>query len=620
MATSSPTTSVADNDSRRRVVRTPIVSAWNGSATATKVLTDNVGLAQHQIWWTSTGATAGTMTISVRPAKGAFFVPIATVNLATTPNGVYFLQAILDDVQFSISGLAGTLAMNGGINSVGIDFTPGGNRSLVDRRRFQVKEVASGWNGAAAITTEAKELEGYSQHQLAIAGGVGNVKLQARPLGANNFVDVNLDTMTVSAGGALIIFPGMYDAFKLVPVGGLTGSINAQINSIGQEMFFPITPWQLEATLTASMIETALGYVPPNPATFPFSWRNRFINGNFDFWRRGTSFTLPSGVAAFQYTAERWRIDYTDINGGVVSQNTFSPASSGINPQAVYGLTVQNTGNGDSVNHFYALQQRIEDVRSFAGETVAVTFTVSNLGSTHPMAIEVQQIFGTGGSTQVNSNETVFSCLAGTHTYTLLLNIPSISGKTIGTSSSISIVWWFSVGTASSFSTRFPGLGANVNNLVFSSCQCELAVPDTVGQLGGTSYEIRPLEVEDALCMRYYENTFALGTNPANNMGSYPQYSGVAYSAGSVRQTYYFKVNKRSAPSITFYSSNVVAGGANGLWQVFISGSWNTGATATIGVVVSTNAFVTVDESFGSGLTAGQALLVAGHLAADCEL
>lgn len=253
MGTTDSTTGLSQNDSRRRVTRTAIVANWNGVGSASKVLSDNVGLAQHQVWWTSTGATAGTMTVFVRAAKSAFFVPIGTINLATVPNGELMFAALIDDVMFQIAGLTGTFSMDAGINSVGIDFTPTGNRSLVDRRRFQVMEVASGWNGASAITISAPDHAGFAQHQLAIAGGAGSVKLRARPVDAGAFVDITPDVAAVSAGGALVLFPGMYDAFQLVPVGTVSGSISAQVISVGQEMFLPVTPWQVNA---------GLGYIP----------------------------------------------------------------------------------------------------------------------------------------------------------------------------------------------------------------------------------------------------------------------------------------------------------------------------------------------------------------------
>lgn len=245
MAAQDDTTGLGQNDSRRRVARTPIVSGWNGGASVSQSLSDNVGLAQHHIWWNSTGATAGLMTIWVRPAKSGFWIPVVTIPLATAPTGSRYQQGIIDGVMLTVSGLTGTLALNAGVNSVGIDFTPNGNRSLVDRRRFQVMEVATGWNGAAAITTLTPDHQGYAQHQISIVGGVGTVKLQARPLGSGAFVDINSDVQALSAGGAMAIFPGMFDAFQLVPVGTVTGSINAQIISIGQEMFFQDTTWQL---------------------------------------------------------------------------------------------------------------------------------------------------------------------------------------------------------------------------------------------------------------------------------------------------------------------------------------------------------------------------------------
>lgn len=250
MTSTDSTTGLSQNDSRRRVTRTPIVSGWAGSAPCSKVLSDNVGLAQHQIWYASdTAPSAGTLVVSVRAAKANFFVPIASINLATTPSGCVFLPGIIDDVMLSVTGLTGTLLMDAGIMSVGIDFTPTGNRSLVDRRRFQVKDVASGWNGAAAISVDCSEHAGMAQHQLTIAGGSGNVTLFGRPIQTGKWVAINSDTTALSSAGKFILFPGLFDGFKLAPAGTVTGSINAHIVSVGQELILPITKWQSSAAI-----------------------------------------------------------------------------------------------------------------------------------------------------------------------------------------------------------------------------------------------------------------------------------------------------------------------------------------------------------------------------------
>lgn len=250
MTSTDSTTGLSQNDSRRRVIRTPVINGWTGAAPCSKALPDNTGLAQHQIWFASdTAPSAGTLTVSVRAAKSNFFVPIASINLATTPSGCVFLPGVIDAVMLSVSGVTGSMVMDAGVMSVGIDFTPTGNRSLVDRRRFQVKEVASGWNGAAAISFDCFDHAGFAQHQLTVAGGTGNVTLFGRPIGTGKFVAINSDTTALSSTGKFVLFPGLFDGFKLASAGTLSGSINAHLVSVGQELILPITKWQSTAAI-----------------------------------------------------------------------------------------------------------------------------------------------------------------------------------------------------------------------------------------------------------------------------------------------------------------------------------------------------------------------------------
>jgi len=52
-------------------------------------------------------------------------------------------------------------------------------------------------------------------------------------------------------------------------------------------------------------------------------FRNRIINGNFDIWQRGTSFSV---TAANTYTADRWLV-FFDGTGATrtISQQSFTP-------------------------------------------------------------------------------------------------------------------------------------------------------------------------------------------------------------------------------------------------------------------------------------------------------
>ena len=515
-----PTTDAGSNDSRRRVIKTPIVTGWNGSGQASNQLINNVGLAQHQIWWNSTGATAGTLTISVRAAKSNVFVPIATINIATNSNGCALIAGIIDAVSLQFSGLTGTLNLNAGVNSVGISFTPTGNRSLVDRRRFQVMEVASGWNGAAAITLLAPDHAGYSQHQIAVSGGVGTVSVWGRPVGSQAFVSINSDVTNIPAGGALLIFPGMYDAFMLVPTAGLTGSINASIISIGEEMFLPVTKWQLEQNLAAAISEVigtlvnsfngrtgavvlnstdvtnALGYTPANPATFLSSFKNKLINPRFLVAQRGSSLAVGSSFNDYA-CIDRWRT-FTSGSSATVSQQVFTPGQGVVpyEPEAYMRHVVTSVAGA---NNGCCVTQFIEDVRTLAGQTATVSFW-AKADANKNIAVEFGQYFNQsgGGSAPVNAiGSQLVALTTAWQKITVTVNIPSISGKTVvdGGTNGLAVTFWFDAG--SSFATRAANLGQQSGTFDIADAQVE---PGSIA----TPLEIRHIEIESGMCLRYF--------------------------------------------------------------------------------------------------------------------
>jgi hypothetical protein len=207
------------------------------------------------------------------------------------------------------------------------------------------------------------------------------------------------------------------------------------------------------------------------------NFRNKIINGNFDIWQRGTSFTAAA------YTADRWFTTADSNSGWTLSQQAFAAGQTDVPNEPTYfmrfAISASNLA-GPTV------QQRIEDVRTFAGKTVTATFYVrASAGATFtPSYIFMQQNFGSSGSATVNTAP-VQSLVALTsswvkHTYTF--NIPSIGSKTIGAGNYINIIF------------RIPDNTATTVD--FAQVQIEEGS-------NATAFEQRPYPVELSLCQRY---------------------------------------------------------------------------------------------------------------------
>ena len=148
--------------------------------------------------------------------------------------------------------------------------------------------------------------------------------------------------------------------------------------------------------------------------------RNRIINGGFDVWQRGTSF------AANIYNADRW-VSSSDATV-TTSRQTFT---AGTAPVAGYeGTYFQRTAK--SAGGSYVLQeQRVEDVRAFAGQTVVLSFW-AKADAAVTLTPVIGQFFGSGGSTSVEATLATATLTTSWVRYSMTVAIPSISGKTIG--------------------------------------------------------------------------------------------------------------------------------------------------------------------------------------------
>jgi hypothetical protein len=162
-----------------------------------------------------------------------------------------------------------------------------------------------------------------------------------------------------------------------------------------------------------------------------FAGKNKIINSDFGVWQRGTSFTSP---AANAYTADRWLQSFAVAPTTYsVTQQTFTPGTApvaGYEGSTFYRGTITTVGSNTAWEH----KQRIEDVRTFAGQTVTISFW-AKADSSRTGRIFFYQVFGSGGSASVYSTAYNFSLTSSWQRFTQTVAIASVSGKTIGTGS-----------------------------------------------------------------------------------------------------------------------------------------------------------------------------------------
>ena len=237
-------------------------------------------------------------------------------------------------------------------------------------------------------------------------------------------------------------------------------------------------------------------------------FRNAIINGNFDIWQRGTS------QAADAYGSDRWR---NTISGTSCTQSrqSFTLGQTEVPGEPTYfcrNVVSSSAGAGN----FARLMQNIEDVRTFAGQQITVSFW-AKADASKSIAIDFGQFFGSGGSPSsfvsgigaVKKNLTT-SWQKITHTITLT----SIASKTLGSNQDqyVQFSIWFDAG--SSFNARTDTLGQQSGTFDIAQVQLE------AGPVA-TPFERRPIGAELSLCQRYCQKGRVTVSTGSSNFPSW---------------------------------------------------------------------------------------------------
>ena len=225
------------------------------------------------------------------------------------------------------------------------------------------------------------------------------------------------------------------------------------------------------------------------PPTALIAGKNKIINGDFGIWQRGTSFT---NVYPGLVTCDRWYVASAETTGGTISRSTFTPGSAPVaGYEGQYFLTFLK---GGTTADKMSLTQRVEDVRTFAGQTVTISYWMKGSSSftNEPL---VQQNFGTGGSGEVYTVTATQSITTSWARYSVTIAVPSISGTTINANNFVSF-WLLRYTGTSNITADIWGAQVEAGNLAGATptTGCPTEFTTASGTVGG----------ELALCQRYY--------------------------------------------------------------------------------------------------------------------
>jgi hypothetical protein len=241
------------------------------------------------------------------------------------------------------------------------------------------------------------------------------------------------------------------------------------------------------------------------------------------------------------YVADRWK--YAASTTGTASINVFTPGTA---PVAGYEgknyLRMVTSGqSGTTAQAQFAT--RVEDVRTFAGQTTTLSFWAKASSGTPYVAADFLQLFGTGGSSAVVGTGQKTAITTSWARYSFIFAIDSVAGKTISTSndSSVQIEIWTSAG--SDYNARTASMGIQSATIEIWGVQWEAGSVATAFQTAtGT------IQGELAACQRYY---FRNGTGA----GYQPMGFGLASSSTNGMIMINFPVPMRISPASIDFST-----------------------------------------------------------------
>jgi hypothetical protein len=242
----------------------------------------------------------------------------------------------------------------------------------------------------------------------------------------------------------------------------------------------------------------------------PFMFRNRLINGNFQFWQRG----ITTATTA-TYLADRW-----------IAQNISTHLQSTVVPNASFPFSVEF---GNTTATFPYIAQRLEpqEAASLVSSELTISFWAQNTSGNANLYVELAYPQTTSVYTS--------TMITAPGSYNPFFGIPTVSS------------WGYYTFTWSSsiLSTAF-AQGLEVRIVRDNAAPSTTRVTGVQLESGGaaTPFERLPVQQQLALCQRYFE---LVGGTTATWQGAY------------FHQRY--KVSKRTTPTLTVVSGSV--GSAN---------------------------------------------------------
>ena len=222
-------------------------------------------------------------------------------------------------------------------------------------------------------------------------------------------------------------------------------------------------------------------------------FRNQLINGNMAISQRGTSFDYAaSSTYQNSYSLDRWSIEWQQNVAATVEQDKKMTADAPADYS--YALRANVTASGGGSNAVFLISQRIENIETFAGQEVTLSFTAKSPNSLK-IGVELWQNPGTGTPNYGAIKQLVTTDNSYTR-YTVTGTLPYPTAN--NANSYLGVGFWLVSG--SNNDNRSSSIGFQTGEIDISNVQLE---PGPVA----TPFEHRPIGTELAMCQRYFYRT-----------------------------------------------------------------------------------------------------------------
>jgi hypothetical protein len=424
-----------------------------------------------------------------------------------------------------------------------------GNAQLM----YTIKKADSGSGTVTIATTASQTIDGVSTKTL--TNQYANITVVSD--GANWVVDVHNDYDKI---GLLSNLTTTVKSDLVSAVNEVKSGVNTNTTNIATNTSNIGTLSNLGTTAKTDLV-SAINEVQQIP-TFTMS-RQAIINGNFDVWQRGTSFTNPSSG---QYTADRYVASYSSTG---TLPTTITHSRQQLTPGDIpnsfwyYRINTNGAGSGFGANDNYTLIQKIENgTRNLcgSGKKITITFYARSDIAGKRLGVNAAQIYGSGGSPSI-TEALVGQIITLTSTwtkYTVTLTTNTLVGKVFGTNYDDTLNINFSVMFGSSIaSTRF---GTSTTETFGGAGNIDIAQLQVNAGDQPLPFQPRDFATELALCQRYYEKSYDYVNPPATVTQNGYNLIGIASNADNVTTNIAYRVKKRVVPTVTFYHSDGTSG------------------------------------------------------------